>query len=75
MTQTFNAAAAIEKDQPVRKSGGFTTIGMATVEPCAADAADVLGIAQSAAKPGENISVEVAEKTKTNAPTGAKQER
>ena len=56
-TVRCNAEAEIAKGQPVKLTGRFTSIGMATVAPCAKDEA-AYGVALDSAAPGENVDVE-----------------
>lgn len=56
-TVRCNAEVEIAKGQAVKLTGRFTTIGMATVAPCAKDEA-AYGVALNSAAPGENVDVE-----------------
>lgn len=58
-TVRCNAETEIAKGQKVKLTGHFTTIGTATVVPCAADEA-AFGVAAAHAAPGENVEVEKA---------------
>ena len=60
-SKTFNASSAIEAGQPVKLTGAYTSIGMPCVEPCAES--EAIGNASRPAKPGENVTVEIIEKT------------
>ena len=57
-TVRCNAESAIAKGQPVKLTGRYTTIGMATVAPCAKDEA-AYGVALAPAASGENVEIEV----------------